>query len=369
MFYSPEIIDELLKVTDLKDVITHTGYNVKGKGNTGHINRCPRCGKNHEHVKANLHKNLFNCFVCGFKGNVIHWIREVEKLGFTDAVERLADISRFELPVLNEETRLRLNRKNTCLSMAVDFYTSQENYYLVDRGISKETISINKIGYAPGGQTLKRYLNDKGFEDTYLFELGLIRKVQNRTLDTFFKRVVIPLYFNGKIVDLYSRAVDDNKVKHFYLYGTFIMMGIDEIEVGYPAILVESPINKLTLESQGYENVIAVGGCNKFSNAHVHYLVKKGVKEAFIGFDTGDDSGAGQEGAIEAGRLLVKNDIATKVIQMPFQTDINDFFLNKNKDQFDILLQEAKLYMEYKSFLMLDQIPENLIRKYLGEKV
>lgn len=382
-FYDRETVDDLLLHVDLETVVRATGYHPRGTGKNRGV-ECPSCGKDGHHCKINTHKGLFNCFVCNFAGNAIHWLRKTKNLGFIDAVEYLAKMFNYELPKDQDFNKKIFSEKIAALTEAVNFYRNFKSDYLLTRGITQEVIDKFKIGFAPGG-VLKQHLNSKGFDDELLLKVGLIRNVNGKLMDAFFNRVVIPIIRNGHVVDLYGRDTTGSANKHHYAIGKDIAFNIDSIvrvgqKVGdevlsaeerkkIPAVIVESPINALTLLSNNYNQVIATGGAFKFTRLHVALLKEKGVEQVLIAYDTGDRSGAGQEGAIEAGELMQSEGIHSRILEFPESTDVNDLFVNGGgMKEFRDLAKKAKPLDMYKAYRFLDSLPEDVLQQYLFEK-
>jgi len=368
-YYSPQEIDRLIENVPFEKVLEYYSYPVKGRGkNRGSI--CPFCSKNHEHFKINTQRNLANCFVCKWSGNAIQFIQEVEKLSFIPAVEKYASIGNFELkPEINEPSN---NLKYKILNATAQFYSQFETDYLDRRGISKDVQKQALIGYAQGGVSLKKHLNNLSFTDDELLEVGVIRKrSNNRLMDYFYNCVIIPIYKNGRIVDLYGRYTEKGNTKHVYLYGHPFFYNLEQCNPKKPIIIVESIINQLTLKSNGITNVGAVGSCERFTKNHVKELVNLGFKAAFIGFDTGDKSKAGQQGAIKASELLHTANIVNRIIEMPKNTDINELYLTYDKpnEVMKHLILNSVESNKFKAKLLLDQIDIEWIENYLKERI
>lgn len=368
-FYPPEVIDELLDYVDIDDIIRWTGYKVTGSGNNGHIEECPRCGKDKDHIKSNRRKNLFHCHPCGFAGNALHWYQEVKNVGFIKAVEDIASYVGFELPGEDPEVIKKSKIINQCLWDVIDYYKQFYPSYLeVERGISKEIIKNFKCGYAPGGTSLKKVLNKKGYDDEFLINIGLIREVKGKYYDRFFGCVIIPITYKNNVIDIYGRSIKPNGGKHHYLFGKKFLGNIENINPKRPIIIVESPINFLTLQTHGITNSTFTGGAFKFGSYHKNLIKRHKVASVYIGYDTGDLSGGGQEGSIEAAKQLDSINVSSKIIQMPQGVDINEFFQTQNLSDFRKLVNEAKEAKVFEWYFQLNQIPTNIIQNFLKEK-
>ena len=89
MYYSDEVIDEVISRNDIVNVIS--GYvSLRKKGRT--FEAC--CPFHHEKTpsfKVDRDKQLYHCFGCGAGGNVFTFIMEYENMSFPEAVQYLAD--------------------------------------------------------------------------------------------------------------------------------------------------------------------------------------------------------------------------------------------------------------------------------------
>lgn len=368
-YYKPEIIDGLIESVPYEEVLRFYNYRIKGTGKNRGSN-CPRCGKDHNHFKINTHRNTANCFVCSWSGNPIQFIQELEGLGFLDAVEKYAEIGNYPLPQYEGKNRT-FTVKEKILYHTIQFYKQYAHKaaaYLIKRGISEKVIQDYQIGYAPGGSKLKEYLNSLSFSDEELIDAGIIVERNGELKDFYYHSVIVPIIYNGIIIDIYGRyAAKEAKTKHIYLYGDHIPFNIDNLRNDIPVIPVESIINALTLITNGITNVFAAGGTTKFTKRHARQLRAKNINKAYIGYDTGDISMAGQKGAIEAGKLLQEIGIETFIIQMPEGTDINELFINYPNplEELKILIKNAMPIKEYELKFLLDNTQIEWIERYL----
>ncbi|MFE8703909.1 CHC2 zinc finger domain-containing protein [Cytobacillus sp. FJAT-54145] len=367
-YYPPKLIDELMQKIPFETVLTFYGFPVKGFGKSRGSN-CPKCGKDQEHFKINTHRNVARCFVCDWSGNPIQFIQLLDNVPFLEAVSKFAQIGKVELP---QGQSKEISRKEKMLYHAAKYYSQFESNYLVNRGISESVIKENMIGFAKGGKGLKHHLNDLSFSDEELLEVGLIRKRKNNNLmDYFFDCVIIPIFHNGRVIDLYGRYVKDGKLKHLYLFGDFFIYNLDNCKPSSPLLIVESKINALTILTHNNKNVVAIGGTEKFSLRHARVLKSKGYKKIYIGYDTGDLSEGGQKGAIHTGYLLEEVGIEAYILQMPTSTDINDLYCHHDNSHEEMkkIVREAKPFKEYEACFILDSMSISWIQNYVYERL
>lgn len=364
--YSTEFIDQLLKQVDMMEVMKNHGIEVKsgvGRSNFYIASFC--CGKqDFDNGRIKKETQTYKCLACKNGGNAIHFLQRVVKKSFQDAVIELANMVGMELPVTDPQEREMKSRKNKAMQLAAEFYSSQTNRdYMLNRGISEEVLIRHKVGYAPGGRALRSHLEQFGYTKQELLDYKLIN---SKGLDSFFYRAVIPVYMQGKIIDIYGRAVNDNKagIKHYYLNGEDILGGYDFIDSKRAVRLFESAIDRLVAESYGIDNGVDSGGAHKFTASHARKLKKKNVKKVMIIYD-GDS--AGRAGALQTGELLVAEGIDVWIGELPEKMDPAKMLLEQGKDAFVAALYKPKTFKQFKMYTELAQYPLHEIEKYIAD--
>lgn len=96
MYYSDEVINEVLSRNDIVDVIGSYA-SLKKKG-SNYEACCPFHHEKTPSFKVNREKQMYHCFGCGVGGNVFTFVMEYENLNFPEAVERLAERAGIQLP-------------------------------------------------------------------------------------------------------------------------------------------------------------------------------------------------------------------------------------------------------------------------------
>ena len=151
---------DLVAVVEERTALRKAGSHLTG--------RCPFHEERTPSFSVNPGKGLYYCFGCGKGGDLFSFVRETHGLDFAGAVEWLAE--RFRIPLEYEESapgedarRRRRLRLFEVLDQAATFYErllwdsqagSYAREYLAGRGLSPETCSDFRLGFAPGGQML-----------------------------------------------------------------------------------------------------------------------------------------------------------------------------------------------------------------------
>ena len=365
LYIPPEKVKYIQAVVPIEDIIYATGYKLIGTGSSRGINECPVCKRDHTHIKINSKKNLFNCFSpqCGFRGNQFHWIMEVEKKSFPEAVIRVAEIGGIRLDITDEEKTAEQKRQKA-LQLTLDFYKNHrhKSEYLTKRGINEKTQDIFQVGYAPGGALLKKYLNENGFSNEFLLEIGLVRHVNNKLMDRFFNSVIIPDIRDGRIYDLYGRHVDpDTKNGHIYLYGHKSLIGWHLIKPNDEVYICEAPIDAMSCFQLFEKPAISIGGAGKFDNWHLYQIKKNGLKP-ILALDSDE---AGIYGTMNIIELLSSNGIDSKVLIINPYKDINQI-LTDHKTTYQPVYNTSQHFVYEKQ---LDNMPIDFIKQYLETRL
>jgi DNA primase len=275
-------------------------------------------------------KELYHCFSCGEGGDVITFIRKIEHLDFTEAVERLAARAGIELryeqggyvPGQEHSQRRRLIEAH---SAAQDFYIERAvastsgpaRAFLAERGFTMDEATRFSVGYSPNAwDELVRHLRARGFNEDEMLKSGLARRTSRGGLiDMFRGRLMWPIRdLTGETVAFGARKLnaDDDGPKYLNTPETAIfkkshvLYGADlakrEIAKRRQAVIVEGYTDVMACHLSGVVTAVATCGTS-FGEDHVKILRRLimdtdgSTGEVIFTFD-GD--AAGQKAALRA---------------------------------------------------------------------
>jgi DNA primase len=277
-------------------------------------------------------KGAYYCFGCGAGGDVFTFLRELEGLQFTEAVERLADKVGVQLryvdspgnaPRRQPGQRARLVQAHKAAS---DFYVEQLSatgdaltgrQFLAERGFGREAAERFGVGFAPrGGEALVRHLRAHGFSDDELVTGGLASRGNRGAYDRFRGRLLWPIRdLSGDVVGFGARRLfEDDRIEAKYLntaetpiYSkSQVLYGIDlarrEIARASQAVVVEGYTDVMACHEAGVTTAVATCGTS-FGEEHARILRRLLLDhdefrgEVIFTFD-GDE--AGQRAAMRA---------------------------------------------------------------------
>ena len=199
-----EYIEELTRRTDIVDVVGNY-VQLKRKGRL-YGGLCPFHSEKTPSFYVYPDTQSFYCFGCGVGGDVIHFVRRINSIDYTEAVKMLAARAGMPEPQEDDKTgRLRsrilsMNKEaaryfHACLNSTVE-EARQARAYWRRRGLDDKTNVRFGLGYAPDdGQGLYQYLRDKGYNQQELDASGLFKRSQSgRIYCLFWKRVMTPIF-------------------------------------------------------------------------------------------------------------------------------------------------------------------------------
>jgi DNA primase len=275
------VLAELRSAADIVEVIgEHTRLKKAGRSWKG---LCPFHNERTPSFTVDREKGLYHCFGCGAGGDVIHFVRQIDRLDFPEAVEALA--ARFGVAIPERLSRRPGDDRREKLAEAVGaaekFYAAEllrpDNpaaKYLEGRGVSESLRQKMGLGYAPDSwDALSRTLSG-AFSEALLVEAGLLqpRAEGKGSYDRFRNRLLFVLRDDrGRPVGFGGRALDKTQEPKYLnspesplfqkkrtLYG--LSQAREAIRRRERVVLVEGYFDHLALLRAGVEETVASMG-------------------------------------------------------------------------------------------------------------
>jgi DNA primase len=209
------VLAELRSAADIVEVVgEHTRLKKAGRSWKG---LCPFHNERTPSFTVDRDKGLYHCFGCGAGGDVIHFVRQIDRLDFPEAIEALA--ARFGVAIPKRVTRGPRDGERekllTAVAAAQRFYAAElakpgnrAAAYLEERGVPEPVARALGVGYAPPGwETLAKGLGG-AYPESVLVEAGLLQpraegrgaydRFRNRLLFTIRDERGRPVGFSGR---------------------------------------------------------------------------------------------------------------------------------------------------------------------------
>ena len=221
--------------------------------------------------------------------------------------------------------------------------------YVLSR-IDEETLDKWKLGYAPGTGGLVEALDKDGIHRDESESMGLIKTDSSgKCREVFYRRVVFPICYAGKLVAFAGRVVDgagkqakyiNTKTTSVYdkknvLYG--LWTNRKSISERGRVLLVEGYFDILGLYSKGIRNVACIGGTS-ITESHILNL-RRYTNE--VGIVTDGDS-AGEKSAKEIRKILAKNSVSSFIVNLPAGYDPDTYLDKVGIDNFNELVEKSR---------------------------
>jgi DNA primase len=291
---------------------------------------CPFHDEKSPSFNVNPQRQFFHCFGCQEGGDVIAFLMKIDGLGFTEAVERLAD--RYGVTLRREEGDAREERPRgpqrgrliEANKVAQEFYADAlgspealaARKFLGERGFDQAAAEQFGIGFAPrDGEALLRHLRQRRFTDEESVAAGLVA-IGRSAYDRFRGRLLWPIRESGgDTIGFGARRIfDDDRIEAKYLNTpetslykkSQVLYGLDlarrEIARTSQAVVVEGYTDVMACHLSGVGTAVATCG-TAFGDDHARVLRRfLHDHEEFRGevIFTFDGDAAGQKAALRA---------------------------------------------------------------------
>ena len=345
--YPASWLDELRSRSDIVQIVS--GYVALNKKGRKYWGLCPFHGEKTASFSVDGEHQLYYCFGCKAGGNVIHFLMEMERLSFTEAVEQLAERAHLPLPEMekDEDYERRRTQRERLLAAnreAARFYHetlftpagAPALDYLRRRGLSDGVIRKFGLGASPEDwSVLTDRLLEKGWTLDELVLAGLsVRKKKDdgkeRYFDMFRSRAMFPIIdAYGNVLAFGGRTLDKREPKYLNTAdtpvfnkrrGVFAANLLRQQRHLDRVILVEGYMDVVSLTQFGVPGVCATLG-TALTNEQAR-LLKRYAPQVYLGYD-GDS--AGQHAILRGLDILAQEGVPARVLDFPDGLDPDEF--------------------------------------------
>ncbi len=357
------VLAELRAAADIVEVISeHTRLKKGGRSWKG---LCPFHNERTPSFTVDRDKGLYHCFGCGAGGDVIHFVRQIDRLDFPEAIEALA--GRFGVTIPKRVSRGPRDEQREKLLAAVAaaqrFYAAElakpgnrAAEYLEERGVPEPVAKALGLGYAPPGwETLAKGLGGVWPEEV-LVEAGLLQsRTEGRgSYDRFRNRLLFTIRDErGRPVGFSGRALspeDEPKYLNSPESPVFLKKRLlyaftdarDAIRRGERAVLAEGCFDHLALFLAGVEETVASMGTalTPEQSAKLKRLAPKVVL-------CYDGDAAGRSAARGAIGLLLAQGLQVAVAKLPDGEDPDDVRRGEGPEALAARIDQAPDYLSW----------------------
>ena len=341
---TPELKDCIKDASNIVDIIGQ--YISLKKRGINHVGCCPFHDEKSSSFTVSPTKNIFKCFGCGKSGDVIEFIKEHEHISYPETIKQLAKRANIEVPEqeMSNEERARMQERDS-LRMAVNSTWSlykqnllqnpEAMIYVRSRDIDADMVALFGLGYSENKNDVTAMASGSGFNKAIFEKLGLIKKGEHGSYDSFRNRIMYPFFdLSGNICGFTGRHTewtkgdafakfsnsDDSQLFHKeqLVYGIFqAKKFIAERDKAY---LVEGQNDVITLFQRGIKNT--VGGSGTAFSTYQAKQILRFTKNITIMYD-GD--AAGLKATLYAIAILLTEGANVRIIRLAADQDPDSF--------------------------------------------
>jgi len=331
-------LQDVKENSDIVMVAQSLGLAVTRKGKD-HFAKCPFHADADASLSINRAKGVYHCFGCDAKGNVIQLVQHMEKVGFPEAVRRLANTgsaapmasiahkapsaqsapATYNVPTASPAPT-PAERKELLAHAWASFRSSYgrtgdgRRYLEEERGLVK--MSNIEIGFCPADFGAK-------FDASTRQRLQSVGIIGSTGHAHFADCVTFALRGpDGEVLGVYGRKVR-GQGKHFYLPGKREGLFFRRTPDAESVVVTESVLDALTVMEHYGHDVLALHGVNGFTQEHSDFLAD--YRRVYLLLD-GDL--AGLSAAHQLSQRLAGTRKKIHMVELPDDADPNSFLLD-----------------------------------------
>ena len=377
-----EQLKDRIRETPISSIIGHyMSLNKKGANLEG---LCPFHPDSKPSLKVNDGKGMFKCFVCGAGGDAITFVKDFTKVEFVDALKDIA--GKLGLPFEEYQKEKKKNPRTEMafrvLNASVKLYkkvSSQEpepySAFIEKRKLNPDSIEKFHIGYAPGNNSLLKYLEsipetDRDFAQQTAMDLGLVKynEARDSYYDFYRDRVMFPIHdHSGQIRGYSSRAVLPDQNPKYLNSGESFAFDKGAILFGYyfaknhirqldQVIIVEGNMDVIMMHQFGFSQTVGTMG-TALSDQSIR-LLSNMTKNVFLGMDS---DVAGKKAMQKINADFMNLGILAKYLSFEPAKDPDEFLLSEGR--------LALIERQEKAPILLDVLISEVIPEKVSENL
>lgn len=323
--------------------------------------RCPFHDEKTASFNITPSKQMFYCFGCHVGGDIFDFVQKIENISFREALEKLAYTAGVPLEhTHNKQGGLR--RIYEIMDIATRYYHAwfRKNTvaveYLLQRGMTKETMIRFRLGYSPGYDQIIQVLKNKKYTQDEIVASGIAIAGTRGLFDRFSHRIMFPtadgqdryVAFSGRILpgdarmDKVGKYINSPETEIYHKSKILFAYGLAKksiIEKKY-VILVEGHMDVIMLHQAGYTNTVGISG-TACTSEHIE-LVSRLTDTVVIVFD---QDRAGIAATDKLAPLCIAKSLTVYIIQYTEKDPAE--IIENNPEKFTQYIEQKQEYFEY----------------------
>lgn len=358
---SKQDIDYIFDNIDIVSLVSE--YIKLEKRGQNYLGLCPFHNEKTPSFTVSPDKKIAHCFGCGKGGNIFQFVSLIENITYNQAIVKLGTRLGLNLES-GEKKEVSYDLDNELDTMyyghllLADYYNyillntkeaEEALNYLLERGLTVDTIKHFNIGYAPRDNNIAlNFLKSNNLDLNTMVEAGLLGKNENNVYyDVFKDRVMFPIKNNqNQVVAFSGRTMSEDKTVAKY-YNTHETKIFEKRTVLYnfsdarsfiakerEIILCEGYMDVIKSHQNGIKNTVALMGTN-IDNKKLSEILGL-VDKVTLSLD---NDKAGTEAQVEIGNRIIQKIDNVYKLKFSGAKDLDEFLTEKNLKNKDFDVQ------------------------------
>ncbi len=356
-------IEEIKSKLDIVELVRE--YVNLEKAGSNYRAHCPFHFEKTPSFFVNPSRQIWRCFGgCNEGGDIFQFVMNIEGVEFGDALRLLANKANVELKRQDPQVETKRKRLFEICELSTLFFERQlhsskqgkkAKEYLLERGMTEETIKKWRLGYAPISKDgLSKFLIGEGYERNDIKEAGVSVGKGDALYDRFRARIIFPIFnLSGSPVGFGGRVVfkGDERAKYINTPGTVlydksaVLYGLHNAKVGIRkrghAVLAEGYTDVILCHQAGYENVVSSSG-TALTSKQLEILGRY-TRSIRTAFDMDEAGGSATKKGID---MALQKEFDVRVIMMPEDEDPADI-VSRSAKEWENYIEDARPAMEF----------------------
>ncbi len=356
MRFSEDFLSELRARTDIEELIGRY-TEIKHRGSRTPVALCPFHTEKTPSFVVYRDTQSYYCFGCGTGGDAITFVKNIERLDYTEAVRFLCEKAGMNMPsdpVDDEYNRLR-RRCYEANREAARFYYSMlsapeantARQYLDKRRLAPETVKHFGLGFAPDKwDALIKHMKGKGYSENELVSFDLAKRTaRGGAIDAFRNRLMFPIMdLRGNVIAFGGRVLDDSKPKYLNTSDTVVYkksqalyaLNFAKNHSERKLILCEGYMDVIAMHQAGFTNAVAGLG-TAFTTEQISLLTRY-CDELTLCFDSDE---AGRKATKRALSMLASAPLKLKVMHLADGKDPDEIIKTQGRERMNKIINSA----------------------------
>ena len=344
-----ELTRDVLAHSDMVGVIS--SYIRLTKKGRNYWAPCPFHDDSNPSLSVNPEKRIWKCWVCGFGGTEINFVQRYEKIGYFEALKKVAEINGYVDPRLEgfvkqkpvDEKKVPLLKALNDLTIYYQYALSTEEGkegldYFESRNLDAACRTKYRLGYSfKDGKATCDFLQSKGHSLKTIDDIGIAVLSNGNYVDKSAGRVIFPICdADGNVIGYSARRLGSGSEAKYVNSPETYLFHKSNVLYNFHIAKEKAKLNGFIYVCEGFMDVFALG---KIGIDNAVALMGTALTKEHIGMLRSlnaevrlclDGDLPGQKAMMEASKALAKAGINVRIVDNQNSPKDPDEILNQD---------------------------------------